>query len=122
MPKITQKSLPEEKPASKASQMEKIREQPGRIKEVIIEKKVVKKTGPGILEGILGGLLKLLDFILKAGAKVITAILVKPAVSFYRYLTKKPVRIVYFLIFLLVLYVVFINWPAIQGFLNALKI
>lgn len=92
------------------------------VKEVIIEKKVVKKTGPGILDALLGGLLKLLQFILKAAGMVVTALIIKPLKSFYKYLTKKPVRILYFLLLLLILYVIFINWALVQGTLDSLKL
>ncbi|HSB46482.1 MAG TPA: helicase HerA-like domain-containing protein [Candidatus Bilamarchaeum sp.] len=114
--------LPAEKPVSKAPEKKAAAREQVRVKEIIVEKKVVRKTGPGILDGILGALLKLLDFILKAGAKIVTAVLIKPLVSLYRYLTKKPVRILFLLVFLLVLYVIFINWGAIQGALDAMKL
>ncbi|MEW6722554.1 MAG: helicase HerA-like domain-containing protein [Candidatus Micrarchaeota archaeon] len=98
------------------------REQPVRVKEVIIEKKVVKKSGPGILDSILGGLLKLLDFFLKAGAKIATALIIKPAGSLIKYLAKKPVRLIYLLALLLLAYVVTVNWAAIGAFLESLKL
>jgi hypothetical protein len=126
-PPITEKPapkpLPKEPPAPKMTKPAPApaKFQPVKVREVIVQKKV-KKTGPGILEGILGGVLKLLDFILKAGAKIMSAIIIKPFVSFYRYLTKKPIRILYFLIFLIILYVIFLNWPAIANMLNSLKV
>ncbi len=92
------------------------------VKEVVVEKKVVKKAGPGILDAVLGGLLKLLHFILKAAGMVVTAIIIKPLKSFYKYLTKKPIRMLYFLIFLLLLYVIAVNWGFVQGLLDALKL
>ncbi|MCI0504331.1 DUF853 domain-containing protein [Candidatus Micrarchaeota archaeon] len=92
------------------------------VKEVIVEKKVVKRTGPGILDALLGGLLKLLQFILKAAGMVVTALIIKPLKSFYKYLTKKPVRMLYFLLLLLILYVIFINWAIVQGFLDSLRL
>ena len=123
VPKIReQKPVPKPLTAEKEETRKKpaVKEQPVRIKEVIVEKRVVKK-GPGFLEGLFGGLLKLLDFLLKAGAKIVTALLIKPAVSFYRYLTKKPARIIFFLAFLLLIYVVFVNWPMIQSLLDSLR-
>jgi hypothetical protein len=92
------------------------------VKEVVVEKKPVKKSGPGILDALLGGLLKLLHFALKAAGMVVTAIVIKPLKSFYKYLVKKPVRILYFLLFLLIVYVVFVNWALIGSLLGMLKV
>lgn len=121
-PKITEKPkpFPKESPAHERTGM-KIREQPVRVKEVIIEKKVVKKTGPGILDSVLGAFLKLLQFFLIAGGMVVDALFLKPLGSFFKYLTKKPIRILYFLIFLLLIYVIIVNWASIQSFLEMLK-
>ncbi len=91
------------------------------VKEVIVEKKVVKKAGPGILDALLGGLLKLLQFILKATGMVVGALIIKPLRSFYKYLVKKPVRVLYFLLLLLLLYVLFVNWSLIASGLERLK-
>jgi hypothetical protein len=118
-------SLPEEAPAPAQSEKRKPRaerEQPVRIKEVVIEKKIVKKSGPGLLDGVLKGLLKVLDFLLKAGGKILTAVLVKPLRSFFRYLTRKPVRLVYLLLLLLAIYVLAVNWALVQAFLDSLKL
>ncbi|MFH0885366.1 MAG: helicase HerA-like domain-containing protein [Candidatus Micrarchaeota archaeon] len=92
------------------------------VKEVIVEKKVVKKAGPSILDALLGGLLKLLQFILKAAGMVVGALIAKPLKSFYKYLVKKPVRVLYFLLLLLLLYVLFVNWALIQSLLGTLKL
>lgn len=122
-PAAPAKPVPSAPPAAKPAPAQKT--QPVRVKEVvkevIIEKKVVKKTGPSLLDTLLGGLLKLLQFLLKAAGMVVTAIIIKPLKSFYKYLTKKPVRILYFLLVLLLLYVIIVNWPIIEGFLGALK-
>jgi hypothetical protein len=91
------------------------------VKEVVIEKKVVKKTGPGILDALLGGLLKLLQFLLKAAGMVITALIIKPLKSLCKYLTKKPIRIVYFLLLLLLIYALSVNWAIIASALERLK-
>ncbi len=114
--------LPKEPSVMKAAG----RERPAKVKEVVVERKVVAekkgKKGPGILDQLLGGLLKLLDFVLKAGGKIVNALLIRPAIALFRYFTKKPVRIMFLLGFLLVLYVLFVNWALIAGFLGALKI
>jgi len=112
-------------PAPKPASAPALKVQPVRVrevvKEVIVEKKVVKKTGPGILDALLGGLLKLLQFILKAAGMVVGALIAKPLRSFYKYLVKKPVRIIYFLLLLLLVYVLFVNWALIASALEKLK-
>lgn len=92
-----------------------------RIKKVVIEK-VVRKRGPSLLDSLLKGLLKLLRFLLKAGGMVFNAIIMKPLKSLFRYLTKKPVRLIYFFVLLLLIYAVAVNWALVQSFLDALKI
>jgi hypothetical protein len=106
--------LPAPKPVPQA--------QPVRVKELIIEKKVVKKSGPSILDALLGGLLKLLQFILKAAGMLFDAFITKPGKALFRYLTKKPVRILYLLLVLLVLYAIIVNWPLISLLLEKLKL
>ncbi len=91
-------------------------------KKVVVEKKAAGKKGPGILDSLLGGLLKLLDFILKAGGKLAAALLIRPAAAIFRYLTKKPLRLIYLLCLLLLIYIIAVNWALVQGFLDALKI
>jgi hypothetical protein len=97
------------------------REPETRKVQVIKEVKVVKK-GPGIIDHIFKFLLKLVDFLIKLFSKLTSAILIKPAKKFTKWMFKKPIRILYVLIFLLIVYVVFVNWSIIQGFLNSLKI
>ncbi len=125
-PEAAHKAEIAEKPLPSALPSPKQQPQPIRRKEIVekivVEKKVVKKAGPGILDSLLGALLKLLQFLLRAGGMLSAALIIKPLKSFYRYLTKKPVRILYFLLFLLLLYVIFVNWALVQGFLDALRL
>jgi hypothetical protein len=122
-PKVYASLLPERATALKSRPAQKpkpeIKKQPAFSQKAITEKSASMKKRPGMLDNSLGALLKLLDFILKALAMIVSAVIIKPFVSFYRYLTKKPIRILYFLVFLLALYAVLVNWPAIQ---NVLKI
>jgi len=89
-------------------------------KEEAREAKAVKK-GPGISDAVFSFLLKLLDFFLKALGKVANAIVVKPLQGFFKWLFRRPVRILYFLAFLLLLYILFANWSLIAKFLASLK-
>ncbi|MEW6035189.1 MAG: helicase HerA-like domain-containing protein [Candidatus Micrarchaeota archaeon] len=93
-----------------------------RIKEVVVEKKVVKKSGPPILDGVLGGLLKLLRFFLKAGGMVFDAFMAKPLRALFKYLTKKPIRLLYFVLLLILLYALYVNWAKLQALLEAIKL
>ncbi|MFH1685510.1 MAG: helicase HerA-like domain-containing protein [Candidatus Micrarchaeota archaeon] len=81
-----------------------------------------KKKGPSIWDGLFKFLLKLLDFILKVVGKITTFLFFKPIKKFFKYLTKKPIRIIYFLIILLLIYVIFVNWGSIQSILELLKL
>jgi hypothetical protein len=92
------------------------------IKEVVIERKVVKKTGPSILDTTLGGLLKLLQFLIKAAGMVFGALIVKPLKSLHKYLAKKPMRVLYLLLFLLAIYAIIVNWALIASMLEKLKL
>jgi len=78
-------------------------------------------TGPPIWDAVFPFLLKLLDFALKALGKVANAIVVKPLQGFFKWIFRKPVRMVYVLLFLLLLYVLYVNWALVQGFLDRLK-
>ncbi len=85
------------------------------------EKEKPRQKGPSLWSGIFKFLLKLLDFLLKALGKIFSFVIFKPAKKFFKYLTKKPMRIIYFLLFLLLLYVIIVNWGIIQSFLDMLK-
>lgn len=85
------------------------------------EKEKPKKKGPSAWDAIFGFLLRLLDFTLKAVGKILSFVIFKPAKKFFKWLVKKPIRILWFLIFLLILYVIIVNWHAIQGFLDMLR-
>lgn len=94
---------------------------PLKAREPANGKQVAGKGGPSLLDKALGALLKLLQFIIKAFGMVFGAIIKKPLKALFRYLTKKPVRILYLLLALLLIYAVAVNWALIQGFLEALK-
>lgn len=89
---------------------------------VPLKKKQAGKSSQGsLLDGILSGLLKILDFILKALGIILSAIFTKPLRSFFKYLTKKPIRIIYLLVLLLIIYIIAVNWGVIASLLKALK-
>lgn len=94
----------------------------GHITDRILEKKTAKKSGPSIWDGIFAFLLKLLDFLIKALQKIATALAVNPLKSLFRYLTKKPIRILYFIAVLIIIYAIIVNWQLISSFLAKLKI
>jgi hypothetical protein len=89
--------------------------------EIVKEVKVVKR-GPGFTDAIFKFLLKLVDFLIKLFGKIISALILKPGKKFFKWMFKKPIRILYVLLFLLIVYVVFVNWQVIQGFLDSLKL
>jgi hypothetical protein len=80
-----------------------------------------EKKGPGVWDAVFSFLLKLLDFLIKALGKVVNAIILKPLQGFFKWLFKKPIRILYFLAFLLLLYIIFVNWALIAKFLASLR-
>lgn len=79
------------------------------------------RAGPSPWDGAFTFLLKLLRFIINALGMVINAALVKPLKSLFRYLVKKPVRLAYFLLLLLLIYVIIINWALVSSLLARLK-
>jgi hypothetical protein len=89
--------------------------------EIIKETKVVKK-GPTIWDGIFAFLLKLLDFVIKALGKIANAVIIKPVQGLFKWLTKKPIRILWLILLVVIIYALFVNWPFIQGLLASLKI
>lgn len=123
-PKLVEKYSRKEKKIAKKKSQEKIIPKPQPVQEKRQEKKPEprRKSGPPFYEGLFRFLLKLIDFILKAGGKIIKAVVIKPLKSLFKYLTKKPVRIIYLLLFFLVLYVIYVNWDAVQSFLEMLKL
>jgi DNA helicase HerA-like ATPase len=90
-----------------------------KAKEKPIEK---KKKGPSIWDGIFKFLLKLLDFILKALGKIFSFLVFKPLKKYYKWTMKKKIRILWTLLFLLLLYIAIVNWQTIQAFLDMLKL
>jgi hypothetical protein len=123
--KKAQTLLPISKPSQAVHQPVSRPAQPPPAQKAVSEKKAVekaKKRGPSIWDGIFGFLLKLVDFTLKALGKVAHALIIRPMQGFVRWLFKKPIRLIYLLLALLLFYVVFVNWPIISAFLAALKI
>jgi hypothetical protein len=119
--KYSQVKKKEKKSKSRIPEKETEHHEPETRKvKVIKEMKVVKK-GPGIADHVFKFLLKLVDFLIKLFGKLISAILIKPGKKFFKWIFKKPVRILYALVLLLVIYVVFVNWQIIQDALNALN-
>jgi uncharacterized protein len=98
------------------------RPQPALPKPPVAPPARAGETGPPPLDVLLGGLLKVLKFLITAAGLVATPLVVKPLRSFYKYLVKKPRRILYFLLFLLLLYILAVNWALVQGALGALKL
>jgi len=66
-------------------------------------------------------LLKFLDFILKAGGKVVNAVVIKPLQNFFKWMFRKPIRVLYLLLILLILYMLFVNWHLIDSVLKLLR-
>ena len=120
-------ALVEKYSRQKPKKKEKIPEPIVREKEAITvqeksrpERAEKKKQGPPFYDGIFRFLLKLLDFIIKFLGKLISAIIIKPLQKFVRYLAKKPARIIYFVLLLIVIYVIYVNWELIQAFFASL--
>jgi len=82
--------------------------------------KAVKK-GPGISDAAFSFLLKLLGFLLNAAGMLVGSVIVKPLQGLFKWLFRKPVRILYLLVFLLLLYIIFVNWALISKFLASFK-
>ena len=82
--------------------------------------KAVKK-GPSISDAVFSFLLKLLGFLLNAAGMLVGSAIVKPLQGLFKWLFRKPVRILYLLVFLLLLYIIFVNWALISKFLASLK-
>jgi hypothetical protein len=81
-----------------------------------------KRKGPSVWDGVFSFLLKLLDFILKAIGKVFSFVVFKPVKRYWRWVMKKKARLLYSLLFLLLLYAIIVNWHIVQGFLAMLKL
>lgn len=82
-----------------------------------------RESGGGrgsIWNGIFGFLLKLLDFLLAATGKLFSFLIFRPGRHLFRWLMKKKIRVAWALIFLLLLYVIIVNWHIIQAFLDSL--
>lgn len=107
-------SVPKEK-------KEPVKQEPKSDEPKHEKKEKPAKKGPSIWNGIFGFLLKLLDFILKALGKIFSFVIFKPGKKLFKWLVKKPIRILWLLLFLLIVYVIAVNWPLIQDFLDALN-
>ena len=100
--------------------------QPSPIKTSVLSKPAKiqnkpEKRDPSVLDKLLEALIKILSFFLKAGGIIVTSLLFNPGKKFFKYLIKKPVRIFWFLLLVLVLYVVLVNWSTIADLLEKLK-
>jgi hypothetical protein len=113
------KPLPKKKPAPRIVEIP-VAPSPQIMKPVKKQEKPRKK-GPPFWDGIFKFLLKLLDFILKALGKIFSFLLFKPAKKYLKWVTKKKIRILWTLLFLLLVYVVIVNWQHIQAFLDMLR-
>jgi hypothetical protein len=81
-----------------------------------------RKKVPSIWDGIFRFLLKFLDFILKAIGKIFSFLIFKPLKKYYKWVMKKKIRIIWSLLFLLILYVLLVNWAIVQSLLDILKL
>ncbi|MFH1393989.1 MAG: helicase HerA-like domain-containing protein [Candidatus Micrarchaeota archaeon] len=117
--KFPEKAAPAKAP-EKTAKAEK--EKPARLEKPAKEgRQPKKKSGPSIWSGIFGFLLKLLDFILKAFGKLFSFLIFRPGKKYFKWMMKKKVRILYTLVFILILYIIMVNRGLIEGFLGALK-
>jgi len=80
------------------------------------------RKGSSIWDAIFSFLLKLLDFLLKAGGRIFTAIILKPGKSLIKWMSKRPLRAIYLLLFLLLLYFLLVNWALVSSLLSSLKL
>ncbi len=78
-------------------------------------------AGNSAWDGVFSFLLKLLDFLLKAAGKIVSAVLIKPSQGFVKWMFKKPVRLLVFIILIVLLYLIAVNWQAISAALALLK-
>ncbi|MFH1261072.1 MAG: helicase HerA-like domain-containing protein [Candidatus Micrarchaeota archaeon] len=92
-----------------------------KSKEKIIKKTIKNERAFSIWDLIFKFLLKLLDFILKVLGKLFSFVIFKPGKNLFKWLVKKPIRILWFLLFLLLVYAIVVNWEIIQGFFGLLK-
>jgi hypothetical protein len=93
-----------------------------KAKAVAGENKTAGKAGPSFTDALFGFLLKLLRFLLDALGMVASAVIIRPLWGLFRYLVKKPVRLLWFLLLLLILYVIIVNWALAESLLSRLKL
>jgi len=98
-----------------------VQERIEKVKKIEIKEVKIVKKGPGIWDAVFGFLLKLINFLIKALGMLLEALIIKPGKRFFGWLIKKPVRILWLLLFLLILYIIFVNWQMISTFLNSLR-
>jgi hypothetical protein len=108
--------------AARPQPMKEARVNEVKVKETFVEKKAVRQSGPSSLDRILGALLSLLRFIMKVVGMLFGPLVFKPAKSLFKYFTKKPVRVLYLLLALLILYIVAVNWAIIGSMLEKLRL
>ncbi len=108
-------------PASKTPLKATIKPEPSPPRELKHpeQKEMARKS---IWDGVFSFLLKLLDFLLKALAKIARALIIKPSQNLIKWMFKKPVRIFGFLLFIVLVYFIFVNWPIMVSLLERLKL
>jgi uncharacterized protein len=80
------------------------------------------RKGPSFWDGAFNFLLKLLDFLLKASSKVFGALIIRPFQNLIKWMFRKPVRVIYVLLLLLLAYALAVNWPLISAALAKLRL
>jgi hypothetical protein len=79
-----------------------------------------KGRGKSIWNAIFSFLIKLLRFLLRALAIIFKAVILNPLKSLFRYFVRKPIRILWLVVLLIILYVFFVNWELIESLLKML--
>ena len=91
-------------------------------KELKINPTARQVNQPDYLGGFLSSIQKIIFWIVHTLGYILDIIIIKPLKKFIKWLTKKPIRILWFILFLLILYFVYINWSLISLYLEKLKI
>lgn len=81
-----------------------------------------RSNGSNILAMCLGIIQQILNFIAHNLGRLIEYLIFRPISKFIKYLLKKPIRIFWFLLFILICYIIFINWDLINSLLSSFKI
>jgi len=116
-PKAKKPEPKKEQPKAPVQATEKIQ----KVRKIEIKEVKVVKKGPGIWDAVFNFFLKLINFIIKALGMLLEAVIIKPAKRFFGWLIRKPARILWLLLFLLLAYVIYVNWALLQNFFSALE-